>query len=300
MHGSRLGTNACKGTPPGMYDAVSASELKPSGRLQRATGEAAVAFFASDGRVQLEDLFQSGSAKIRLPRIYGSAKTAVLINTAGGLTGGDQLKYQASAGPDVHAIVTTQTAERAYRSLSGTAKVETCLEVGDGGLLEWLPQEAILFDRSSLSRSVHAELKGTARLMAIEGIVLGRKAMGEIVQTVAFRDSWRIRRNEKLVFADDMRLDGDPADFLSSAATGAGTTAVSTFIDCCVHAEDRLEGARKALSKVDGGAVHCGCSAWNGVLVSRFASPDARALRCAVMDFLTLYRAADLPRVWYC
>ena len=284
-----------------MYDAATASDSGLRNEtLQRVAGTARIRFAKVEGRTRLADLYQKGSAKIRLPRVYNGVATAVLINTAGGLTGGDLLSYDVTIDEDAHAIVTTQTAERAYRSNNGLAKVTGSLKVRTGATLEWLPQETILFDRSGLARTLNAELAADARLMLLETIVVGRTAMGESVRSVSFRDRWRIRREDRLVFADDVRFDGDPANFLGGPATARGGHVVSTFVDCACDAEERLPLARSCLEKMPAGSTHAAASAWNGLLTARFVSNDSRDLRNALISFLTGYRSADLPRVWYC
>lgn len=288
-----------------MYDAAAASQLKPeTPDLQRVKGAARVRFACSNGTTRLADLYQKGSAKVRLPKVYDSPATAVLINTAGGLTGGDELSYKIEAAQNTHAIVTSQTAERAYRSLSGSAKVTGSLTVGPGATLEWLPQETILFDRSCLSRTLTAELAEDARLMMLETVIVGRTAMNETIATLAFKDRWRIRRGGKLIFADDVRLTGRPDNVLAGPATAAGGHVFATFADVHPDAEDRLAGARTCLENARTAAashqVAAAVSAWNGLLTARFVSNDSRALRKALISFLTGYRAAELPRVWSC
>ncbi|WP_415714889.1 urease accessory protein UreD [Roseibium sp.] len=284
-----------------MYDAVPASAQGPRPlAMQRVDGVARIRFARSGGKTRLDDLFQSGAAKIRLPRVYGAPPTAVLLNTAGGLTGGDRLGYDIDVESDAHAIVTSQTAERAYRSSDGTANVRVTLQAGQASTLEWLPQETILFDRSRLKRTVTADLHATARLMLLETVVLGRTAMGEQVNSVFFKDSWRIRHDGNLVFADDIRLDGNPAEILAGPATGNGKHVFATFADCVPDAEDRLNFARSCLEGIPENTTRAATSAWNGMLVARFVSSDSRDLRTTLMSFLTRYRAAELPRVWHC
>ncbi|MBN9673210.1 urease accessory protein UreD [Labrenzia aggregata] len=284
-----------------MYDAGIASKTIPDTcAMQRVKASARVRFRADDSVTRLDGLFQSGSAKIRLPKVYDTARTAVLINTAGGLTGGDTIAYEVGVGADAHAIVTSQAAERAYRSPGGSAKMTSRLTVEAGAQLEWLPQETILFNESSLTRSLTADLFSDARLLALETVVLGRKAMGEEINSVFFRDSWRIRRDGKLIFADDVRFDGDPARYLSGPATAGQGHVVATFADCALDAEDRLQKARACLSALPRKSIRTAVSAWNGLLVARFVSNDGRDLRNALTTFLTGYRSADLPRVWTC
>lgn len=268
--------------------------------LQRARGEARVSFKFAEDRSRLHDLYQSGATKVRLPKVYDPRPVAVLINTAGGLTGGDRISYEVKLGERADATVTTQAAERAYRRSTGTGEISTRLQAGPESTLEWLPQETILFDQSALARRMTVDLTGNARFLALETTVLGRTAMGETVEDVFFRDSWRIRRDNRLVFADDIRLHGNTREILKGAATGDGAIAFATLVDCSIDVEDRLPRARALLDEALGDGTSAAASAWNGVLCARFVAPDGRALRETLMRFLESYRARALPRVWRC
>ncbi|WP_417677732.1 urease accessory protein UreD [Roseibium sp.] len=281
-----------------MYDAAIVNPINDNApRMQRVSGRGHVAFKHASGRTRLSDLHQSGSAKIRLPKVYDGVPVAVLINTSGGLTGGDRLTYEAGVDAGGHAIVTSQAAERAYRSSGGVAEIENRLTAGNGATLEWLPQETILFNASGLHRTMTVNLSGDARLLAIESVVLGRTAMGETVDRISFRDRWRIQREGRLVFADDVRLEGDASDILKGPATAGGGLAFATLVDCAVDADTRLGLARDALGQLK---IRAAASAWNGVLVVRFVGADGRSLRDGLMTFLETYRSAGLPRVWHC
>ena len=176
------------------------SRRSPAGRLQRAEGRARIAFRRKDGRTRLERLFQEGCAKLRLPTPLGDAPPeAVVINTAGGLTGGDRFAVEVELGEGAAATVTTQACERIYRSTGEPAEVTSRLRVAAGGRLAWLPQETILFDGGRLSRGLEVDLAGDAELLCVESILLGRAAMGERVIQGLLHDRWRIRREGRLI-----------------------------------------------------------------------------------------------------
>lgn len=264
--------------------------------MERARGHARLAFAAGDGPTRLVEFFQSGSAKIRLPRVDpGRPKEAVLINTAGGITGGDHLVYEVEAGAGSHAVVSTQAAERIYRRSAGTGRIDTAIRVGSGARLDWLPQETILFESSSLSRRLSIDVAADATLLAVEAIILGRTAMGETIRNVELADSWRIRRDGRPVFADGLRLDGDATEILQGGATGRGAIALATLLLVSPDAEKHLDRARDALDTASGEA---GVSAWNGMLVARLAAPAGHILRADLVRLLQSLRAAPMPRVW--
>ena len=271
---------------------------------QRARGRADLAFRSrdagTDGEVtELSVLYQQGCAKIRLPgRELGAPAEAVFINTAGGLTDGDRLALSVSIGPDARAVVTTQSAERIYRAAGPEpAHVDVTLAVGRGARLDWLPQETILFDRSALSRTLAIDLAADASLLAVESFVFGRSAMGETVRAISLRDSWRVRRAGRLIFADGLRLDGDAGSILAGPATASGATACATLLYVTTDAPDRLDALRAALS---GATAQTGVTAWNGMLLARFLAPSSQALRRDLGAALSALRGDPLPRVWMC
>jgi urease accessory protein len=266
--------------------------------LERARGTARIAFAATDGVTRLAENFQSGSAKARFPRPRnGRPPEVVLLNTAGGVTGGDQLTYAVSVGDGAQATATTQAAERIYRRSAGIARIDTTLSVGANASLDWLPQETILFDRSALRRTLAAEIAPTGRLMAVEAIVLGRAAMGERIRSAALADNWRIRRGGRLVFADGLRFDGDSVAILANGATGGGAAAFATLVLLAPDAEAAIDTAGEALADAP---CEAGASAWNGMLVARLTAPDSQRLRAALVRLIEALRGVTMPGTWNC
>lgn len=257
---------------------------------QRARGQASVRF--ADG--QLAGLRQQGSGKAMLPRVHDRPAEAVFVNTCGGVTGGDRFSWTLNVESG-HAVGTTQAAKRLYAASGGRGRIETRLSAGAGARLDWLPMETILFDRCSVDRRIEVDLVGDAAFLAVETIVLGRAAMGEVLTHAHFTDNWRIRRDGVLVQAEALRLSGDLEEALNGSATLGGIRAVATLIYSAPDAHDRLDAARAILPE----GVICGASAWNGQLVCRFHAPDNRPLKAALIDFLTRFRGLPLPRVWH-
>jgi len=258
--------------------------------LQRAKGAGRIVAHAEEGRTRLARLYQDGCAKVRLPRAKGLE--AVLINTAGGVTGGDRLDWQAEAGPGAALTLTTQACEKVYRARDGAAEVRVALSLGEDARLDWLPQETILFDGGALSRRLEIDIAAGARLLAVEAVVLGRTAMAETVRHGALRDRWRIRREGTLIFADDLRLDGAIEDLAARAPVLAGCRAFASLLLVADDAPRLLAPLRAALGPMGG------ASAFDGKLFARLAAPDGFTLRQALLPALEVLREGDLPRVW--
>lgn len=273
-----------------MFDAGSRSEAPP-----RALGAVRVGVAARDGATRLADLAQSGSGKCMIPRLPGRIE-AVLLNTAGGITGGDRFDWRAEAGAGATLTLATQTAERLYRAVPGTVgRVTTRLSAEPGARLDWLAQETILFDGCAVERRLEADIAADATLTVVEPLVLGRAAMGETVREGHFTDTWRIRRDGRLVFAEATRLSGPVAEIAARPACWGGNRAAATLLQVGPEAEARLAPLRTALEAT---GIEGGASAWDGLLACRLLAPTGQALRAALLRLLPVLRPGPLPRVW--
>lgn len=265
--------------------------------MQRSRGAARVAFALQDGRAVLRALSQSGPAKVMLPRILGALPEAVFLNTAGGLAADDQLAYAIDIAAGCYATATTQTAERAYRAApgAGPAQVTQLFTVADGGRLDWLPQETILYDQARLARSTTIALSGNAQCLMTETLILGRKAMGEAVTRLDLNDMRRITQDGSPVLIEALRLTDAALMQAGSPAILGGATTIATVVLIAPHAADLLEQARAALG-VEG--VEGAASALPGRLIVRLMAADGWAVRCQMARLLPVLRDLPLPRVW--
>jgi urease accessory protein len=261
----------------------------------RAKGGVRLRFGVAGGVTQRLELHESGGYRARLPHTFASHAEAVLINTGGGMASGDQLKVDISLDEGSHAVVATQAAEKIYRSQGPDTRIETHLALANGARLDWLPQETILFSGARLRRSLEVEMATDATLLACETVYFGRLAMGEILEAGAFRDSWRIRRGGKLVFAENVRLEGLINLTLAEKAVADGARAIATVLLLQPEANRRLEEVRHVLA---GFPTTCGVSALDNMLVVRFLSPDPAALRRCLVILIAHLTKRALPRVW--
>ena len=181
---------------------------------------------------------------------------AVLINTSGGLTGGDVVDWSFGAGEGTRLTLTTQACEKIYKASADTATVSTAITVAAGARVDWLPQETILFDRASLTRSLDVELAEDAEFLAVEAVLFGRKAMGEAMTAGLFRDRWRIRRQGRLIHGEEARFEGDVADRTARQAVLAGAGAFATLLYCGPQAEALLPQMRALGAPVIFDATH--------------------------------------------
>jgi urease accessory protein len=263
---------------------------------QRAVGRVAFEAMFLNGRTRPMRIEESGSMRIRLPRGEGAGLDAVLVNTAGGVACGDRFSVGIEVRAGATVTVATPAAEKIYRSDGPVAEFAVDLTLDAKARLDWLPQEAILFDTARLARRLAVRMEDNARLTLFEAVVFGRGARAERLTSGFFEDRWRIRRGGRLVYADTLRLEGPIADLLQKPSVGNGARALATLIHVAPDAEARLEDARECLAAI--GGCEAAASAWNGLLAVRFCAVTVEALRAAAIPFLLAFRGEPLPRVW--
>ena len=303
-----------------MFDATSPSDFiddpspldSPDGRawrqsdkdLQRARGCGRMVLSGSEQGTRIIDVFERSPIRIMFPRdIRGGMEEAVLVNTAGGIAGGDRLEIAVTALADVSIAVTSQTAERVYRALNEPARITTRLKAFEVAKLAWLPQETIVFNWGRLSRETEIELSSGTELLALEWLVLGRAAHGEEIAGGHIADSWRVKKDDRLIWADSFRVTDEIFAHLHRKALLSNCKAVATLIYFGPSPEARLEFLRDvALS------LQCQCAATSvgGLIIVRFAAKLADELRAALHDFLRQFSRElgpgpfRVPKMWSC
>jgi urease accessory protein len=266
-----------------------------AGRLQRAQGQGRITTSVRDGKTCLATFYQDGCAKIRLPHTHDDTMQAVIINTAGGLTGGDEICWQAEAAPGANLVLTTQACERVYRSTGLDAQVRTQLRVGAGAHVDWLPQETILFQKGRLNRSLDVDLAEDATLCAVEAVLLGREAMGEEARGAYLKDNWRIRRSGRLIHAEATLLTGSGDRERDGLALLDGANAFATVLFVGPNPERKLDAVRAVLP--EGGRA--AASAVGDRLIVRTIAQSGLALRRVIVPVIAMLSGAGaLPRLW--
>ena len=261
--------------------------------LQRARGT--IDLVIKNGK--LERFYQSGSAKIFMPKTYAPTIEAVLVNTAGGLTGGDAFGVRLGAEGDTHLTVSTQTAERVYRALgSQNAEMRVNMTVTGTASLHWLPQETILFDGAGFARQLDVQMVEGASFLGSEMMVFGRTAMQETVRQGSVRDQWRIWCDGRLIHAEAFRLDGQIVQKRHQKASAAGNVCFATTLYVSRDAEAKADAVRGFFNRF--ADVQTAVSAWQGKLVIRCLCNDTARLKKLLAQFIEQFRQIANPRVW--
>ncbi len=271
--------------------------------LERTEGRLEIGFSSQGPRSSLQHLYQSGCARARFPTVEQvDIPEAVLINTAGGLTGGDRISYDVKLEEGARLTVSGQAAEKIYRAVGTTeAVIRSEISVDKGAYLEWLPQETILFEGSRLNRRNDVHLASGSRFLAVEATVFGRKAHGETLHQAHVKDGWRLWKDGRLIWADNLRLEGDIASLSHKTALMSGARAVATVLLAEEDVRHHLEFAREVTASC---GARAGVSCRGDLLIFRVLGEDGYALRRALVDILMKIRtkiagaAVPLPRVW--
>jgi len=249
-----------------------------------------------EGRTVLGGLYQSPPMRALFPDPEADeAPICALVNTAGGLAGGDRVDIALSLGAGAQASFSTPAAEKIYRSLGPATEISVTLEAGAGAVFEWIPQETILFEGARLERRLNADIADDATLLMAEALVFGRAARGETWRRGALQDFWRIRRGGKLLWADGLVLGADIAADFADPFGFANAEALGSLVLAGPLAAPDLRDALR-----DDGAL--ASLVRPGLLVTRWLG-DAAAVReglgaaiCRLRPALGL--PARLPRLW--
>jgi urease accessory protein len=272
--------------------------------LQRAEGTGRIVVSGSEKGTCVTDVFQRSPIRIMFPRVGGApVEEAVLINTAGGVAGGDWLECTVTALANASIAVTSQAAEKVYRALNEPAHIAAKLRAHAGARLAWLPQETIVFNWGRICRDTEIDVSSGAELLALEWLVLGRAAHGEEVVGGHITDSWRVKKDGRLIWADSFRVTDGVFPQLRRRALLSDCKAVATLIYFGHAVETRLEFVRDIVASL---RCQCATTLVGGLIVARFATRLSSELRVALRSFLQQFSREfgpgpfRVPKMWSC
>lgn len=272
--------------------------------LQRAEGSCRVVLSGSERGTRIMDIFQRSPIRVLFPTVGGvPIQEAVLVNTAGGIAGGDRLESDIAALANASIAVTSQAAEKVYRALDEPAYIATRLRVSENARLAWLPQETIVFNRARLCRETEIDLSSRAELLALEWLVLGRAAHGEEVIGGHITDTWRVKKDGRLIWADIFRATNETFLHLRRKALLSNCKALGTLICFGPYLDTRLEFLRDIAPFLE---CHNAATSVGGLIIVRFAAKVSSDLRLALRSFLERFSRElgpgpfRVPKMWSC
>ena len=264
-------------------------------RQPRVEGGIRVSFRRRGDITALDDCEERDGYRVRFPK-GGAGCEGVIINTGGGVAGGDRVCHAVTLGENASATLTTQAAERIYRSQGDPSQIDVLLKLENSASLSWLPQETILYGQANLARRFEIDMTRSARLLMVEITVFGRKEMGEAVSQGHYLDRWRVRCGGRLVFAESVRFEGDLDAALKRPALGNGARITGTILYVAQAAAGKLDAVRCALA---GAVSRIAASAWNGLLCVRCLGTDLDTVRQELSRAIVVLRQEPMPRVWW-
>lgn len=257
---------------------------------------------ARAGRSALIENRHSGPLRVQKALYPEGAEVCqlLLLHPPAGIAGGDSLEIGLKVEAGAHAQLTTPGAGKWYRSKGPQAQQTIALEVAAGGVLEWLPQEAIVFDHARAAMQTTVTLHEGARALGWDIVCLGRTASGERFRQGRYHQRIRLQRPDGTpLWREAMTLTGDDAA-LTAAAALAGHCVFGTF--WISGAPDAALVA--ALRATPFGEGLCGVTALPQVTLVRVLAHSAQAARqyfTAAWQIARPYRlerAAQPPRIW--
>ncbi len=262
---------------------------------QRARGALDIRVNAPESGVsRLQTVRQEGSFRMLFPRGAKQRVDAVMLNTAGGITGGDRFDVRAHVAQGAQLALTTQAAERIYRATDGhRGRVCNTLSLEANAHLFWMPQETILFNNSALHRKLHVDLVPSARFLMVEPMIFGRTASGETLENAELRDSVEIWRDGTLIYRDTVAFTGNITAQLNRKAIGNGARGMANVVLHAPDAATKIDGLRAVLPDTAGASLLA-----DDLLVMRALAADGYALRQCLLPALTYLTDTAMPKNW--
>jgi urease accessory protein len=247
--------------------------------LQRAEGSCRISLSGSESGTRGMDVFQRSPVRV----IF--------------------LEYSVTALADASIAQTSQAAEKVYRALNVPAQISTKLKAHEGTKLAWLPQETIIFNWARLSRNTEINLASGAELLALEWLVLGRAAHGENMVGGHLTDSWRVKKDGRLVWTDTFRATDEASPHVHMKALLSNRRTVAMLIHFGPDLDIRLKFLREIASspECDYAATSVG-----GLIIVHFAANVSSNLRLVSRSFLQQFGRAfgpgpfRVPKMWSC
>lgn len=158
----------------------------------------------------------------KVVRAFALARQGVLVhlhNVSGGVLAGDHMALNVDLQPGTSAQITTTGATRLYRHRAGAAGSEqhSRFSVGDGALLEYLPDAVIPYGGSRHTQRTEIHLGAGSTLFWWEVLAPGRQAAGERFAFERLRVQAEIYAGGKPVLLENYLLDPMQKDVSSNA-----------------------------------------------------------------------------------
>jgi urease accessory protein len=214
----------------------------------------------------------------------------VIVHPPGGIAGGDELRLHAHLEAGAHALLTTPGAGKWYKANEQKAAQHLQFELRERAILEWLPQETILFDAAHAEMMTRVDLATDAKFAGWEILCFGRRAAGEKFAQGRFHQRVRIFRGEHLLWNEAANIEAGSRAMLSPLGLNGRTVSAVFLIAAGAVPAEILEACRAVAPHEN--CAH-GITALPEIFAARFIGDNAEQAR---EYFEKLWRIA---RPWY-
>lgn len=225
----------------------------------------------------------------------------LILHPPAGIAGGDQLDIEVVVGAGAQVRITTPGAAKWYRSRGAEAAQTLRLRVADDAVLEWLPQEAIVFDGARVRTETDIDCTNHSRACGWDLWMLGRSAAGEQFRVGHVQQRLRLRRSGRLLWSERVRLAAE--DALRRSRLGWQDTNVmgSLWALGFPNDESLIERCREVAEP----GVQIGVTRFeHGLLLARALGCSAERVRASLTRIWSVLRPALCgapgipPRIW--
>ena len=230
----------------------------------------------------------------------------VLVHPPGGIVGGDRLEIEATLDAGSHALITTPSATRFYRSAGAAASQHARVLVAAGARFEWLPLETIAYRGCRALNRLTLTLAPGAEAMGWDVLALGLPASGQ-----AFDHGHFVQHLELPgVWLERGRIDAADAALMDGPAGLAGHRVLATLWFAtgeplaAARRETLLDAAREVVSG-DALAATAGVTSTHAsVVVLRLLARRVEPAMALLARVRSAWRReawaleANPPRIW--
>lgn len=232
---------------------------------------------------------------------------AIIVHPPAGIAGGDHLTFEIETKDQAHAVVTTPGAGKWYKTNGKQAFQHIHLHVKDQSILEWVPQETMLFDGALAHSETHIHLDNAASFIGWDMFVLGRQARAERFVQGSYYNQFKLWREHKLLVADTLYFEGEDR-WLSSclgmnnqAVMGSFWAAAPEKYRSSFYLEQQLELIRELMMCMQAPVT---LTLLDDVVSARFLGNDVRHCHDAFAAIRAKLRRywfdleEEFPRIW--
>jgi urease accessory protein len=224
-----------------------------------------------------------------------------LLHPPGGLVGADRLSLAVTAAHDARVLLTTPSANKCYRNDGWVAEVEQRFNVASSAVVEWLPQETILFNGAHVRFVSEVMLDHGAQFCGWDINVFGRPAAAERYARGLCRSAWQFSRAGRVLFHERWGVRPD-APFISGPWAMRERPVVATLY--CSGADDSLLSTLREVFWETRADECYGITRVGELLIVRWSGDCAFRAKQALTRFWAALRPsvfgreACAPRIW--